>query len=270
MKNITASDVNLHKRTSTSHKGQNGRLLIIGGSIDYVGAVALAGRAAFRTGIDNVTILAPEKVAWALNILSPDFITIKEKGSWFTSGSVKRVAALARTFDAVLIGNGLGVRPQTRKFANALTHTITVPKVIDADAIKAASLQGVSNALFTPHRKEFQILLRNSKCTEKNIQPLMKNNVIVVKGKTDTIIAKEKTAKNTTGNAGMTVSGTGDVLAGIAAGFLAQGNSLWNAAVAATYINGKIGDALMKEYGYGFTASDMIREIGKYTHKFQK
>ena len=94
------------------------------------------------------------------------------------------------------------------------------------------------------------------------------SNVVLAKGygnskkrHVDAIIAKDRVAYSSTGNAGMTVGGTGDVLAGLAAGILAQEKDLFRAACAAAYVNGKAGDLLMKKYGWGFTASDLVDKL---------
>ena len=98
---------------------------------------------------------------------------------------------------------------------------------------------------------------------KKNIQRIIGNNVIIVKAAVDKIISKNKIAYNKTGHPGMTVSGTGDVLAGLTAGMLAQNKDLWKSAVASAHVNGSIGQKLSKKFGYGFTASDMLNLIGK-------
>lgn len=257
------ASIHLRKRARDSHKGENGRVLLVGGSVDYAGAVYLAAMAALRSGVDNVTVAAPEKVAWVINSLSPDLITVKFKGEFFAAASAKKIVALSKKFDVVVIGNGIGTRKETKKFAAEVIRKAKSFKVVDADAIKAVRLQDVSNAIITPHRREFEILLKNSGCGEDAVRRLIGNNVIIVKGAVDKIISKDKTAFNRTGNAGMTVSGTGDVLAGLAAGILAQEKGLWKAAVAAAYVSGKIGDSLFKKRGYGFTASDMLELVGK-------
>ena len=77
----------LRKRKESSHKGQNGRVLLVGGSIDYVGAAYLTGMAALRSGVDNVTVVAPEKVPWAVTCLSADLIPISITDDFFTSSS---------------------------------------------------------------------------------------------------------------------------------------------------------------------------------------
>src|SRR3989344_5285882 len=94
IKTISKKDVRLPKRNSESHKGQNGTVLIVGGSEEYVGAVALAGIAALRSGADLVNIAAPEKTAWAISCLSPDLITTKIKGKNFSEENCFQIKKL--------------------------------------------------------------------------------------------------------------------------------------------------------------------------------
>ncbi len=261
MRLITSADVKLKPRRLDSHKGENGRILVVAGSIDYVGAAYLAGMAAFRSGADAVVVAAPSNVAWAINCLSPDFITRKFRGDFFTAAAAGEVVRMSKGFDVTLIGNGIGRSAETLKFAAAVCQKINGFKVIDADAIAAVRLQDVHNAIFTPHHAEYDLLLRNSGCRDNIVQKAVGSNVILLKGKIDKIVAKDKIAYNKTGNAGMTVGGTGDALAGLCAGLLAQGKDLFNAACAAAYVNGRAGDLLLRKYGYGFTASDLIEKL---------
>ena len=107
-------------------------------------------------------------------------------------------------------------------------------------------------------------MLKNSKLNKKNYKKQLKNNIILLKGKIDNIITKSKTLYNKTGNPGMTKAGTGDVLAGLAAGFKAQGLSNKQSAINASYINGALGDLqLKKKKGYFFIASDLLIDIKK-------
>lgn len=273
MKYLTKKDIKLPKRSPESHKGQNGTVLVIGGSMDYVGAVLLAGMAAFRTGVDKVVIAAPEKVAWAINTFSPDFITKKFSGNYLSEKHAKELIRMSKDFDVVLMGNGMGKKPATFHLIRKLAK-IKKFKVIDADAIKALKLQDVENAVFTPHAGELEILLKNSgkeniakiqnlEQKSRALQKIVNSNIILLKGRIDAIISKEKIAYNKTGNPGMTVAGTGDVLAGITAGFLSQLKEPFQSACNAAYINGFIGDMLYKEKGYGFIASEMLDKIPK-------
>ena len=270
----------LMERKKSSRKGDNGRALIIGGSEELVGAVTLAGLGALRAGCDVVTIIAPEKVAWAVNKYTPDLITRKMKTA-FTIKSAKEMVKSAERFDAILIGNGM-----TRKadrFCQYFIKKSPQLKVVDADALKSMSFKDTYNSILTPHETELEMMLINSKkdfllpklkaanAKEKadilqgNLRYfLQNNNVLVVKGSTDIIISRNKIAFNRTGNQGMTKAGTGDVLAGLAVGFLAKTQELFKSAVAAAYINGYVGDILLKKKkGYSFIASDIVEELGK-------
>jgi NAD(P)H-hydrate epimerase len=263
MRTIKKQDIVIPNHKPNSHKGDNGEVLIIGGNEDYTGCLALAGLAALRTGIDWVTIAAPEKVAWAINALTPDLVTKKCKGKYFTLKNYKELIELSKKHDVVLIGNGIGRKKETINLVKKLVKNIKKPLVIDADGIKAISLGDVDNAILTPHRKEFELLLNNSKIKEKELKKNIRNNIIIKKGKMDLIITKNITFQNKTGNEGMTKGGTGDVLAGLAAGFLAQKLTPLQSAINAAYINGKIGDYLKTKKGYSFIASDLINDYSQ-------
>src|SRR3989338_5097742 len=146
---ITKKDIKLPKRESDSHKGENGTVLVVCGSRNYVGAVALAGLAALRSGADLVRIIAPEKVAWAINSYSPDLITEKIKGQNFKIADFKILQMQMKKFDVLLIGNGIGLNPSTKKFCERTIRNIKKLKVIDADAIKSISMSDAENSIIT-------------------------------------------------------------------------------------------------------------------------
>jgi NAD(P)H-hydrate epimerase len=278
MQYISKKDIKLPKRKKDSKKGDNGKVLVIGGSKDYVGAVALAGLAALRSGVDWVTVAVPEKVGWAINSLSLDLVVKKYKGDDFCASRANDILKEESKYDAVLIGNGIGMH--SKSFIKKYVKETKKPLVIDADALKHIRLQDVKNAILTPHRGEFRILLKNSKLllnsknskglenlknfqsNETNFIKQLKNNILLAKGPIDTIISKNKIVYNKTGNPGMSKAGTGDVLAGLCVGFLGQGLSLFQSAVNAAYFNGLIGDILLKKKkGFTYLASDMVEEI---------
>jgi hydroxyethylthiazole kinase-like uncharacterized protein yjeF len=270
MKYLTEKDVKLTPRRKNSHKGDNGRVLIIGGSTEYIGCVVLAAFAAYRSGADWVQIAAPEKAAWAINCISPDIITTKFSGDYFTKSSVKKLIRMSDKFDVTLIGNGIGDRMKTSEFAASLCTGIKRLKVIDADAIAAVNLERTSNAILTPHKGELAKLLEHNRITKQQLTKLMGNNVILLKGRIDEIISKEKTAYNNTGNEGMTIAGSGDVLAGLAAGLLSQEKNLFKSACMAAYANGRAGDILQKQKGYGFLASELVDALPKAFHEISR
>mgnify|MGYP001156852291 FL=1 len=257
---ISKKDIKLPKRKKDSKKGDNGRVLVIGGSKDYVGAVALAGLAALRSGVDWVTVAAPEKVGWAINCLAADLVVKKYKGDDFCASHAKDVLKFEKNFDSILIGNGIGIH--AKSFVKKYVKETRKPLVIDADALKHIRLQDVKNSILTPHHGEFNILLKNSKLNKNNFRKHLKNNILILKGPIDQIISTSKTYYNKTGNPGMSKAGTGDVLAGLCVGFLGQGLSLLQSAVNADYFNGLIGDILLKKKkGFTYLASDMVWEI---------
>ena len=295
MKFITKKDVKIPERRKDSHKGDNGYVLAAGGSKDYIGAIAIAGLAALRSGCELVKIIAPEKVAWAINSYSPDLVTMKLQGDYFKTSHFGIVRKQMEKFDVLLIGNGIGLNNESKKFCRKSIKEIKKFKVIDADAIKSISMQDCENSIITPHAKELEYFLANSKINkaiinkisemseresssrmshEKNItiksnlikkitkKSLDKNNVILLKGKADIIISKNKILYVKGGNPGMTKGGTGDVLAGLCAGFLAQSMDILQSSINASYFNKKIGDILLKKKkGFAYLASDMVKEI---------
>ncbi len=278
---IKKKDILIPKRKPDSHKGDNGKVLVIGGSKDYVGAVALAGLAALRSGVDWVTLAVPERVGWAINSLTPDLVVKKYKGNNFSSANINQLLSLENDFDAVLIGNGIG--KNSKAFVRGYVKKSLKPLVIDADAIKHISLEIIKNAILTPHIIELSILLENSGIDKSIINNLRntksiikksviiknilkkyknKNIVILLKGRIDAIISRNRIVYNKTGNAGMTKAGTGDVLAGLCLGFLGQGLGLFQSAINAAYFNGLAGDILLKKKkGFTYLASDLVEEI---------
>ena len=283
MKFITKNQIKLPKRENSSHKGDNGLVLLAGGSIGFIGAAALAGLAALRSGADLIKVIAPEKVAWAISAYSPDLVTMKLRGDYFRLKHSPLIENLMEKFDVLLIGNGIGLKNDTKEFCRKTIKNIKKFKVIDADAIKSISMDDAENSIITPHSKELEYFLINSKINKNIIKKILleknffaksklikkttqkflaKNNIILLKGKIDAIISKNKIFYNKTGNAGMTRGGTGDVLAGLCAGFLSQSKDILQSAVNAAYFNGLIGDILLKKKkGFTYLASDMVEEI---------
>ena len=253
-------------RSPSSHKGDNGIVLVIGGSASFPGAVYLAAQsiAALRSGSDLLFIAAPEKVAWVINTFSPDLITVKLPGSHLAPHHYSTILPYLKKADVILMGNGIGTHPETKRLVKKIIAAAPKKlKVIDADAIKMIRLQDIDNSMITPHAGEFTALLRHSGLAESSYRKAIRRNVLLLKGKTDRIISRNAVKTIAGGNAGMTVGGTGDVLAGLCAGFLSQTKELFRAAELASRLNKRIGDMLKKEMGYGFIASDFLRVIAE-------
>lgn len=265
--------VNLFRKPG-SHKGENGRVLIIGGSSLYYGAPILSAHGALNSGADLVYLAVPECNYEVTRCHSPDFIVRKYPGDHLAEDSLDQV--LEGKYDSILIGPGLGPRIETMNAVRKLMNRLKGTKVVlDADAIKAVrGMKFKEEAVLTPHAGEFEIL--TGKRLPKEIEGRRKlvlrevrklGSVILLKAPVDIIASPRGKAKyNPTGNAGMTVGGTGDILAGVVAGFLAQGMEPFQAAGCGAFINGVAGDELYKRKGCGFTASDLAWEI-PYTIK---
>ncbi len=216
-----------------------------------------------RTGVDLVTIAAPRQAALLINSFLPDLITSKLPGPALNQGHVPLIMRLMQKNDVMLIGPGLGRHRNTLAAAKRIIETVQKPKIIDADALYVSDLRRIENALLTPHSRELLQVLRNSGVKRVDAENVPKKalgtNVILAKGHHDRIITKAGTLINKTGNPGMTVGGTGDVLAGLCAGFAAQGFTLQEAAMLAAYCNGMAGDTLYMAKGYCYTASDVVQ-----------
>ncbi len=254
-------------RIETSHKGENGKLLIVGGSPDYVGAPSLSGFAALRCGIDLAVITTLKDVGYAINSMSPDLIV--KKVEKYDSDAVLKIMQMAESFDVVLIGNGLG--KENIDFAKELIEGLNKKYpdkklVIDADgisALKLCKLKKTQNIIITPHKREFEYLtgLKNGvKDLKTEATSFLKNfdGVVVIKGNHDLIAWKGKMEENKTGNAGMTVGGTGDVLAGIISALFCFCDDGFLCACAGTHICGKAGEMAFMHNSYGLIASDLI------------
>ncbi|MGB9740641.1 MAG: NAD(P)H-hydrate dehydratase [Candidatus Bathyarchaeia archaeon] len=261
-------------RPSESHKGDFGRLLVIGGSETFSGAPALVAFAALRTGVDLAYVAAPEKTAYAISAISPDLITIKLEGRHLNMGNIPALKTYIEKANAIVLGPGLGLHPETRETVKLLmetTEALKKPLLLDADGLKAfAEFKHKINAPFvlTPHAGEYAVLtgkklpeIQVEKISEVQKTAAELGSVILLKGPVDIIASEKRFKLNFTGNPGMTVGGTGDVLSGIAGAFLAQGVEPFEAAVAGAFVNGAAGDLVFEEKGFHMVATDLIEKI---------
>jgi hydroxyethylthiazole kinase-like uncharacterized protein yjeF len=259
------------KRENWSYKYDYGSLLIIGGSKLYHGSPALAGLSALRSGVDLVTVIAPERAANLIASSSPDLITYPLKGNYINKRHVPTIMKFCENKTAVVIGGGLCRDKRTITAVKLFLKKIKLPTVIDADEIYALDKNILKkNFLITPHSREFYIMsgIRLGRFLSKRIESVKKasslmKSTILLKGFVDIISDGKRAAVNRTGNPYMTKGGTGDTLAGICGSLLAQGISPFNAACAAAYINGKAGDFAAREKKQGLLATDLIAKIPK-------
>ena len=261
-------------RTASAHKGDFGRLLVIGGSEVFSGAPALVSLAALRTGVDIVYLAAPAKTAHIVSSMSPDLITLKLKGEHLNVGNLKALQPYLDMVDAVVMGPGLGVHNETRDFVRECLAAIEnsgKPLLLDADGLKAfaESKRALKMPLvLTPHAGEYAVLAgrKLSESFEERVAEVQETAaelkaVILLKGPVDIVCDAKRVKLNCTGNPGMTVGGTGDVLAGVVSALLAQKTDPFEAAVAGAFVNGAAGDFAAGDFGYHLIATDLLEQI---------
>lgn len=258
---------NLARRKSDAHKGSSGRVLVIGGGA-YYGAPVLAAMAALRTGADIVTVAVPENVADTVASFSSNLIVVPLKGERLNPGNLTVLSELISKHDVAVIGPGIGREQITLDTVEQLLPRCK-KAVLDADALFRLMLPAVNEGSFilTPHSAEFSRLWGSKIPGDFNEKKKIaaefagsKGVTVILKGETDIISNGNCTRFNRTGNAGMTVGGTGDVLSGITGALLAVNNSM-DAASCAAFISGAAGDLAFKEKGFGLLATDIIDRI---------
>jgi hydroxyethylthiazole kinase-like uncharacterized protein yjeF len=262
------------RRLPDAHKGVFGRLLVVGGSDVFSGAPALVALAALRVGADVVSVAAPEKTAYAISSMSPALITIKLKGKHLNSNNLSTLKEHLESATAIVAGPGLGLHSETREATLELVELVEetgTPLLLDADGLKAfAEFKRKLNVplVLTPHGREYEILTGRKlpKDLEERTKEVQKaarklGATILLKGPVDVISDGGRVKFNFTGNPGMTVGGTGDVLSGVVGGLLAMGADSFRAAVAGAFINGAAGDFVRAERGYHMVPTDLLEWI---------
>jgi len=257
------------QRTEWCHKGDYGKVLVIGGSVTYTGAPALSAMAALRAGSDLVTIIAPERAADADASLSPNIIAVPLRSDFLAESHNKLIEKFIEDADAILIGPGLGLHRETIDAVRKLVKKIKKPCVIDADALKAVKGMTLSkNFILTPHEGEYAYLVGerpdiepNKRLTEVQELASKMNCVVILKAHADVISDGEKVAVNETGSPFMTKGGTGDVLAGIILSLLGRRIVPFDATCGGAFISGAAGEIAGQRAGEGLLATDVIDAI---------
>jgi hydroxyethylthiazole kinase-like uncharacterized protein yjeF len=261
-------------RPSSAHKGDFGRLLVIGGSEVFSGAPTLVALAALRTGVDIVYLAAPAKTARAISSMSPDLITLKLDGNHLHPSNMTALKPYVEMVDAVVLGPGLGLHSETREFTKAclsMVESAGKPLLLDADGLKAfAEFKKALKVplVLTPHAGEYAILTGRKlpESLEERVSEVQRTAaelkaVILLKGQVDVVCDGKRVKLNFTGNPGMTVGGTGDALSGVVGAFLAQKADNFEAAVAGAFVNGAAGDFVANDIGHHMVATDLINWI---------
>jgi hydroxyethylthiazole kinase-like uncharacterized protein yjeF len=262
----------LPRRKPDAHKGDAGRVLVIGGG-PYTGAPAFTGMAAMRSGVDLVFVATPEPAALPVAVHSPSLIVHTLEGDVLTEGHVQGLLSMTKDADAVAIGPGLGSAPETLRAVQRFVPKCVKPMVIDADAITACGTkpQILRNrqVVITPHASEFKRLTGRALGTDdpakrgekvKEAAARLRANILL-KGPVDVISDGGTVKLNKTGNNALAVGGTGDVLTGLVAGMIAQGAKPFHAARIGAFAMGLAGDLAFEEKSYGLVATDVVDKI---------
>ena len=268
-------------RKSTSRKGENGIVLVVGGSYIYHGAPILSSLAALRSGTDLVYTSVPKINVASTRSISPNLIVIPLVDQKLTLGAVKKlVGALPRNLHSATIGMGLAIQEK-----NSLLHLVKslldrdVRLSLDASALipEVLPILANKNVVVTPHAGEFKRLfgeiLSNSTSERINLveQNALKYGItILLKGPTDVISDGNVTYLCEKNTPAMTVGGTGDVLSGLVAGLLSNNRNCLESAAAASFICSLAGKEIQSKLGLHITSMDLIDELPNVMKPFDK
>ncbi len=266
------------KRSATSHKGSNGHLLVLAGSIGKTGAAILSAKGALRSGCGLVSLCCPQNLnaIFETRLVEAMTIPLPASNSILGMEDLKTIEQHLHGKKAIVLGPGLGMAEQTAQLVLHLYHTVEAPMIIDADALNILAraknqLQAPPGPrIFTPHPGEMARILGISiaKIQEDRIQAARSacllfdqsagQCTVILKG-AGTVIVSEggKAWINTTGNPGMATGGMGDVLSGIIGSLLCQGLNPQEAACTAVYLHGMAGDVLHDIMGAGYSATEL-------------
>jgi ADP-dependent NAD(P)H-hydrate dehydratase len=268
-------------RKSSSRKGDNGIVLVVGGSYIYHGAPILSSIAALRCGTDLVYTCVPKINVTPTRSISPNLIVIPLVDQKLTRGAVnKLVGALPRNLDSATIGMGLAI--QERNSLLVLVKSLLDRDVrlsLDASALvpEVLPLLKNKNVVVTPHAGEFKRLFgelppnsktQRIKLVEKNAKEY--GITVLLKGATDVISNGNTTYLYEKKIPAMTVGGTGDVLSGLVAGMLSKSRNALESAASAAFINGLAGKSAQKKLGLHMTSMDLLDEIPSVMKPFDK
>ena len=268
-------------RKANSRKGENGTVLVVGGSYIYHGAPILSSLAALRAGTDLVYTSVPKINAQSTRAISPNLIVIPLVDQKLTRGAVRKLlGAIPKNLDSATIGMGLAIAEKTS--LNILVESLIKNDIrvsLDASALVSDILPVISNknAVVTPHAGEFKRLFgisppENKKQRISMVEKFARKHgiTILLKGQTDVVSDGKTTYLNPKKIPAMTVGGTGDVLSGLVAGILSKNRNALESAAAATYINGLAGKLVQKKLGLHMTSMDLIDAIPQVMKPFDK
>lgn len=256
-----------------AHKGNFGKLLLLCGSKGYTGAAALAAMGALRCGAGLVYLGVPECIYHieAVKLTEPVVFPLPDDGAGYSTKAVKPVVQRLGGMDAVLLGCGCGKSEGVHALLESVLTRFQGSVVLDADGINALPRhkdilrERTAPTILTPHDGEFCRL--GGELSEDRINSAAKlaadmGAVVLLKGHRTVITDGQTAYVNQTGNPGMAVGGSGDVLAGMIVSLLGQGLAPLEAAACAAYLHGAAGDICAAEIGQaGMLPTDMLNVL---------
>ena len=272
----------LPERPLDSNKSTFGRVLVVAGSENYIGAVRLAAAAAGRVGAGLVTVACPQSIhpIVAAGLVEATYLPLPDKEGGLAEKGVPEVLRVLEGFDVMLIGPGLGGRGRTLEFVRTLIFSLKegtpATTVVDADALNI--LGGVPGwaarvnvpLVLTPHPGELRRLtgksvdeIQSDRLTTTVAHAIAWRQTVVLKG-AHTVVAVDdgRAAVSPFANPALASAGTGDVLSGAIAGLLAQGLDRFAAASCGVYLHGMAGESVREALGdAGLQASDLLPEL---------
>lgn len=267
----------LPARARQAHKGDFGRVYVLGGSVGYTGAPVFAASAAVRTGSGLVFLGVPEDI-WSVVA-----VRCAEAMPHPLDGDINKVYERIAACDAALIGPGLGQSDRARELVHDLVPRLDMPLVLDADGLNVLAGQTglltgrTAPTVITPHEGEFARLtgagLPIADRTEAAREFACKQNcTVVLKGhRTVTAAPDGRAWINTSGNPGMAKGGSGDVLAGMILSLIGQGFPVPESAAMAVWLHGRAGDLAAQAYGeYAMTPTDLLANLHRALMELSK
>ncbi len=268
----------LPPRAPEAHKGDSGRVLVVGGSVGLSGAVRLAALAASRAGAGLVSVAVPEPLRVEVAVADPALMV---RGFAATAAgtlawpALRELASFAEGCRAIVLGPGLGRHPDTLALARRLVQRLPVSMVVDADALSALAEAPAGDAapaprVFTPHPGEAARWLGiPTEAVQADREAAIRRlatraqGVFVLKGRATLVLDGTRLGVNPTGNPGLAMGGSGDVLAGLLGGLLAQGMDAGSAARAGVWLHGAASDRLRATHGErAQTPLDLVSAVG--------
>ena len=263
----------LPDRDPWGHKGSFGKVLLLCGSRGYTGAAYLSAMGALRSGAGLVFLGVPESIyaIEAVKLNEPVVFPLPDKNGMLSREAIPEILSRLPQMDAVLIGCGLGQSEDTCAVVKAVLEQAACPVIVDADGITVLKahkdiLRGrTCPTILTPHDGEF--LRFGGQIGEDRMAACARfaedwNCILLLKGHRTCISDGQNHYRNTTGNPGMAVGGSGDVLAGIITGLLGQGIAPLEAAACGAWLHGAAGDLCATEMGqYGMLPTDMLNAL---------